>query len=460
MKTFLIDQPLVAGMTSAADLTPDGAVLVEDGRITALHGEAREKAAALVRKGEPFERIDASGFWLLPGFVQTHIHLCQTLLRNGPDDLELLPWLQQHVWPGEAAHTDETLEVSARLGIAELLSGGTTAILDMGTVRHTDAIFRAARDLGFRLTGGNALMDDPELNPAYLRLSPEETLAETSRLAHLWHGAASGRLRFAFCPRFALSCTHDLLVRVGERARSDGFLIHTHASENRTEIRLVKGRTGKANVEYLNEAGLCGARTVLAHVIHVNDEERALLCHTGTAVAHCPSSNFKLASGMCPIPEYRQQGIRVSLGADGAPCNDRLDVFSEMRLAALMQKVRSHAGALSAYEVVRMATIEGADALGLGSETGTIEIGKKADLVLLDPSFPHCQPQSWRKDPFGPIVYSFDRTNVVATFVEGELCYHRALRPVSVLAPAAAEIENAVEILEERKRRLLAGEEP
>jgi cytosine/adenosine deaminase-related metal-dependent hydrolase len=163
---------------------------------------------------------------------------------------------------------------------------------------------------------------------------------------------------------------------------------------------------------------------------------------------------------MCPIPEYREQGIRVSLGADGAPCNDRLDVFTEMRLAALMQKVRSHAGALSAYDVVRMATIEGAQALGLGSEVGTIEVGKKADLVLLDPSFPPGQPQSWRPDPFGPIVYSFDRTNVVATLVEGRICYHRTERPVTTIAPSPVEIETAVKTLETRKRKLLSGEEP
>ena len=254
----------------------------------------------------------------------------------------------------------------------------------MGTVRHTDAVFRAAEVSGLRVTSGNALMDDPATNPEDLRAGTEESLEETERLAKRWHGAADGRLRVAYCPRFAVSCTDRLLRAAAARARAHGFLVHTHASENLEEVALVLERTGKRNVTYLDEVGISGTHVVLAHVIHADGEERALLAGRGTAVAHCPSSNLKLASGICEVPEYRALGIKVTIGADGAPCNDRLDAFTEMRLAALLPKIRVGPAALSAWDVVRMATAEGASALGLA--TGTLEAGRRADLLLLDPA--------------------------------------------------------------------------
>ncbi len=447
MTPLFVENALVIGMTRPSDVTAGGHVLVEDGVITALHGDAERRAREIAAAGRPLERLDARGLWLLPGFVQTHIHLCQTLLRNGPDDLPLLPWLRMHVWPGEAAHDEATLEVSARLGLAELLAGGTTAILDMGTVRHTDAVFRAAEASGLRVTSGNALMDDPATNPEDLRAGTDESLEEVERLAKKWHGAAGGKLRVAYCPRFAVSCTDRLLRGAAARALSNGFLVHTHASENAEEVALVMQRTGKRNVAYLDDVGISGSHVVLAHVIHTDEAERALLAARGTTVAHCPSSNLKLASGVCPVPEYRAQGIRVTLGADGAPCNDRLDAFTEMRLAALLPKVRLGPGALSAWDVVRMATAEGASALGL--PTGTLERGRRADLLLLDPGSGFAEPTTWRDDPYGPIVYSMDRSHVVATFVDGISLYRRGAS--FPLKPSSAEIGAAVAALKRRR---------
>ena len=444
MIPLLVENALVIGMTSPSDVTPGGALFVEDGTITALHEDARRRAAAAERSGGLVERLNAEGLWLMPGFVQAHIHLCQTLLRNGPDDLELLPWLRGHVWPGEAAHDEETMAVSARLGLAELLAGGTTALLDMGTVRHTDAIFRVAEEMGVRLTGGNALMDDPATNPADLCAPAAEGLAETERLLKRWHGAASGRLRVAWTPRFAPSCTDGLLREVGSRARAGGLLVHTHASENRGELELVRQRTGRCNIGYLEDVGIAGPHVVLAHVIHTDGAERAMLASRGTNVVHCPSSNLKLSSGICPVPEYLALGIRVALGADGAPCNDRLDVFSEMRLAALLPKVRLGPSALSAWQVVRMATVGGAEALGLGREIGTLEAGKRADFVLLDPREGFALPTAWRSDPYGPLVYSFDRGHVVATYVDGEARFHRTRKSRTDLSPPLDAIDAAV----------------
>ncbi len=317
----------------------------------------------------------------------------------------------------------------------------------MGTVRHTDAVFRAAEASGARVTSGNALMDDPATNPEELRAGTDEALEETERLAKKWHGASDGRLRVAYCPRFAVSCTDRLLRGAAARARANGFLVHTHSSENLDEVALVLQRTGKRNVTYLDEVGISGSHVVLAHVLHTDAAERALLAARGTAVAHCPSSNLKLASGICPVPEYRAQGIRVTIGADGAPCNDRLDAFTEMRLAALLPKVRLGPGALSAWDVLRMATAEGAAALSL--PTGTLERGRRADLVLLDPGSGFAEPTTWRDDPYGPIVYSMDRSHVVATFVDGISRYRRG-EPFP-LKPSSAEIGAAVAALTRRR---------
>jgi cytosine/adenosine deaminase-related metal-dependent hydrolase len=448
MTPLLVENALVIGMTRPGDVVPGGALFVEDGAIAARDAEAQTRARAYAAAGRPVERLNAKGMWVLPGFVQTHVHLCQTLLRNGPDGLPLLPWLSTHVWPGEAAHDDATMEVSARLGLAELLSGGTTSVLDMATAYHTDAVFRAAVASGVRVTSGNALMDDPGTNPAGLFRDTRAALAETERLAKAWHGGNGGRLRVAFCPRFAVSCTDRLLREVGERAKAEGFLVHTHASENLDEIALVAQRTGRRNVRYLDDAGISGPHVVLAHVIHADADERALLAARGTTVAHCPSSNLKLGSGICPVPEYRAQGIRVTLGADGAPCNDRLDAFTEMRLAALLPKVRLGPAALPAWDVVRIATAEGAEALGLNA--GTLETGRRADFILLDPDGGFAQPMSWREDPYGPIVYSMDRSHVAATYVDGEARYVRG--EALPLMPSSAEIDTAVAALKSRRR--------
>jgi 5-methylthioadenosine/S-adenosylhomocysteine deaminase len=317
----------------------------------------------------------------------------------------------------------------------------------MGTVRHTDAVFRAAEASGLRVTSGNALMDDPATNPEELRATTGESLEETERLAKKWHGAAGGRLRVAYCPRFAVSCTDRLLRRAAAGARANGFLVHTHASENLEEVALVLERTGKRNVAYLDDVGISGDHVVLAHVLHTDSAERALLAARGTAVAHCPSSNLKLASGVCEVPEYRAQGIKVTIGADAAPSNDRLDAFSEMRLAALLPKIRLGPGALSAWDVVRMATAEGASALSL--PTGTLETGRRADFMLLDAGSGFAEPTTWRTDPYGPIVYSMDRSHVVATFVDGISRYRRGAS--FPLKPSSAEIGAAVAAMNQRR---------
>lgn len=446
MTRLLIEGGTLLGLTAPGDVRPSTDLLTEDGRIRAVGLEAARQAS-----GEPFERFDARGKWVLPGFVQAHLHLCQTLLRNGPDNLELLPWLRGHVWPGEAAHDEKTMSVSARLGIAECLSAGVTAILDMGTIRHSDALFEAAAASGVRYVGGNVLMDDPRTTPPSLRASAEEGLAETGRLQAKWHGKENGRLAVAVSPRFAVSCTDGLLRAAAGLARERGLIVHTHASENRGECALVEERTGLPNVAYLDAVGLLGPRTCVAHAVHTDESDFRLLAERRTSVVHCPSSNLKLASGVCPVPELTRAGVRVALGSDGAACSNLLDPFREMRLAALLPGVRGESGLLSAFDVVRMATAQGAAALGLEGPEG-FTAGARADFVILDPDAGWSLPDDWSAEPYGAIVYSMGRENVTATVVDGVVRYRREDPSVGGLKPAPREILEAVRTLRARMR--------
>lgn len=389
-------------MNDAYDVVT-GDVVVRDGRIVSIGGTA-DIAGARV--------IDGRGAYLLPGFIQTHIHLCQTLFRGYADDLALLDWLKTRVWPMEAAHTPRSLGAAARWAAAELLQTGTTTALTMETVHDTDAVFEALEPMGLRAVVGKCMMDADEAVPARLMEQTAHSIDESVAIAKRWHGRANGRLRAAFAPRFAVSCSRELLEAVAKLAVEHDLVIHTHASENRDEIALIKARTGRKNIDYLADTGLTSKHLCLAHCVWVDEAEQALMAERDVKVLHCPGSNLKLGSGLAPIVEMRAKGISVSLGADGAACNNHLDMFEEMRLAAVLQSVRHHPGALTARDAVWMATREGARALGLEREIGSIERGKRADMILVDAQGP---------DPYSTIVYASRGTNVKMTMVDGEV---------------------------------------
>jgi len=396
---------------------------IEDGRIAAI------KKSLPKTKGE--KRIDLKGQLLIPGFVHTHIHLCQTLFRNFADDLELLDWLKERIWPFEGAHNEKSLFASARLGIAELLAGGSTTILDMGTVRHTDAIFEAAKSMGIRAFIGKCLMDRED-NPRNLREPTKLALHENLELLERWHGQANDRLRYASAPRFLLSCTEGLMRELKLLCDSNHMLVHSHASENKSEVETVRKLYGCENIEAFHQLGLAGPKLVLAHCIHLTNAEKKILADTSTRVSHCPSSNLKLASGLCQVPELKKLGISVSLGADGAPCNNNLNMFQEMRLASLLQKPAHGPTAMPAREVFEMATIEGARALGIDRDIGSIEIGKKADLVALDFSEPSVAIELNEKTPeqaYSGLVYSASSQCVRKTWVDGRLVFNEGSLP-------------------------------
>ncbi len=361
--------------------------------------------------------IDATGCAVIPGFVQTHIHLCQTIFRGAADDLALIDWLKQRVWPMEAAHSAASIKASARLGIAELIKGGTTCALTMETVNHTGEVFKVVEESGFRATVGKCMMDKGEEVPRALQEQTGNSIDESLALLEEWHGKAGGRIRYCFAPRFAVSCTRELLEKVAQLARARGVMIHTHASENRTECEMVEQETGLRNITYLDSVGLTGRHVALAHCVHLSDEEIEILKTTQTNVAHCPSSNLKLGSGLAPIVKMLEQGISVSLGADGAACNNRLDMFTEMRTAALLQKALHGPEVLPANRALRMATFDGARALGLDAEVGSIEVGKRADLLVVRLDGLHSTPV---EDVVSAVVYSAQPDDVDTVLIDGE----------------------------------------
>jgi 5-methylthioadenosine/S-adenosylhomocysteine deaminase len=299
-----------------------------------------------------------------------------------------------------------------------MITGGTTCALSMETVHHTDSVFEAVEESGFRATLGKCMMDQGNDLPDGLREGTRESIEASLRLMTRWHGAANGRIRYCFAPRFAVSCTKELLEETALLARRHGVMIHTHASENKDEIDLVRRMTGRRNIEYLRDVGISGPNVVLAHCIHIDRDEIDILSTSGTRVAHCPSSNLKLGSGIARTLELIDAGVEVSLGADGAPCNNRLDMFTEMRTAALLQKVLHGPKHLPAGMVLKMATSGGARALGLEKTIGSIEEGKRADIVLLDLNRIHTTPHS---DPISTIVYAADRTNIETVIIDGKI---------------------------------------
>jgi 5-methylthioadenosine/S-adenosylhomocysteine deaminase len=408
VSSLLIRGGTILTMNDAGTIV-QGDVSVRDGRIAAV---------GAVDPASHDTVIDASGCLVLPGFVQTHIHLCQTLFRGYADDLPLIDWLRQRVWPMEAAHTPASLRASARLAACELLSTGTTTVLTMETVHDTDVVFEAIGETGLRAVIGKCMMDADAAVPARLLEPTRASIDESLALSRRWDGAANGRLRAAFAPRFAVSCSQDLLEEVGALSARHGTLVHTHASEQRAEIAIVEAQTGRRNIQYFADLGLASERLCVAHCVWVDQREQEILAARHVKVLHCPSSNLKLGSGLAPVAELRARGVSVSLGSDGAACNNRLDMFEEMRLAAVLQAVRLQPGALPARDVVWMATREGARALGLEAEIGSLEPGKRADVIVVELDRPHLTPGP---DPYSTLVYAARGTDVRATIVDGEV---------------------------------------
>ncbi|MDW7674106.1 MAG: 5'-deoxyadenosine deaminase [Bacillota bacterium] len=411
MKT-LIKNGTIVTMNEQRDIIK-GDVLIEGDKISKI-GNIEDSGTAIDKV------IDATGKIVIPGLIQTHIHLCQSLFRGQADDLELLDWLKNKIWPLEGAHDSDSIYYSAMLGCGEMFKGGTTAIIDMETVRHTQEAIAAIKENGMRAIVGKVMMDYGQGVPDSLMEDTDKSIAESVELLERWHNSSNGRIKYGFAPRFVISCTEKLLIEVRDLAQKYDVHIHTHASENRGEIQIVEADRGMRNIIYLDKIGLTGPNLILAHCIWLNDEEIGILARSKTKVAHCPSSNLKLASGIAKVPELMKKGALVSIGADGAPCNNNLDQFVEMRTAALIQKPIHGPTSMPAPLVFELATLGGARAMGLEKEIGSIEEGKKADIAIIDLDNLHTNPTE-TVDLYSQLVYQAKSTDVIYTIVDGKI---------------------------------------
>ena len=404
-------ETLIRGATlvtcDAADRVLRGDLLIRDGRIAGL---------GRVRAGSKARVVDGRDRIVLPGLVMAHVHLCQVLMRGRADDLPLLDWLRRRIWPLEAAHDEASIRASAELGLAEMLLAGTTALLDLGTVHHHDVVFDACVRSGIRVVGGKTLMDAGAGVPRVLKESTARALSDAEGLERRWAGHASGRVHYAWIPRFILSCSERLIRGACERARASNAVMHTHAAEHPGERHAVRSALGADDVVLLRRWGLFGPRASIAHGVQLTPAQMKRLADDETRVVHCPSANLKLGSGIARVARMRAAGVTVGLGADGAPCNNNLDPWLEMRHAALVSAGTVGPGVLPAQEVLRMATIEGARVLGLAHEIGSLEVGKRADLVVVGTAAPHAAPAP---DPVSTLVYATQARDVEHVFVGG-----------------------------------------
>ena len=418
-----------------------GDLLVNDGRIAALGNKVAASLASLP-DGRATHTFDARGALVLPGFVHAHLHLCQTLFRGFAEQADLLRWLREAIWPLEAAHTPVSLAASARLGLCELIAGGVTCVNDMGTVHHTDALGATLEASGLRAVFGPALMDQGERVPPRLLEGAERALDAALAIADRWHGAAEGRLRVSLAPRFILSCSERLWRDVTDASRERGLLVHTHLAESPTEGGEVKGAVGSHAAPYFAKHGVLSPRFVGAHGVWLDGDELAMMKQADAALVHCPGSNLKLGSGLADVRAWRRAGVRCGLGSDGAACNNRLDTFAEMGLGAGIARVLHRDEPSPARDMVALATCDGAEALGLGAETGSLEAGKQADVSVVRVDQAHHGPDPLR-DVYTTLAHAARASDVRLTLVQGRVLYrdgeHTTLEPARCVSEAAAE---------------------
>lgn len=355
--------------------------------------------------------IDARGGLILPGLVNGHTHAAMSLFRGLADDLPLMDWLNHYIFPVESKMDADFVHTGTLLACAEMIMSGTTTFCDM--YLFEDEVAKAARKAGMRCLVGEVLYDFPSPNygPMAMGISYTESLIEK------WKG--DPLVSIAVEPHSLYTCSPHLLVISNELARKHAVPLIVHLAETLNEVEEVKKRYGKSPVEHLGSLGLLGPHLIADHGVHLEDSEILSLAERGVSVVHNPESNMKLAAGIAPIPKLLSRGVTVGLGTDGCASNNNLDLFSEMDMAAKLHKVHAlNPTVMDALTVLRMATIEGAKALGLGNTTGSLEIGKKADILILDTAKPHLTPMY---NPYSHLVYAAKGHDVTHSIINGRL---------------------------------------
>jgi 5-methylthioadenosine/S-adenosylhomocysteine deaminase len=380
----------------------NGSVLIEDNKISAVGERVRETAEVT---------IDASGKVVMPGLINCHTHLAMTLLRGVADDMELMPWLETKIWPLEKHLTAERVMAGALLGCLEMIKSGTTCFADQ--YFFMEDVAKAVEQSGIRgvLSYGIIELDSPEKRKS--ELDAGESLVKNCQ------GMADGRITTMFGPHAPYTCSTECLMQVKELATKYGVGIHIHIAETKREVDDIIKKYGRHPVEYLDSIGFLGPEVLAAHSIHLAPHGISIYKNRGVKPVHNPVSNMKIGCGVAPVPEMFRAGIPVALGTDGAASNNTLDMLNEMKFAALLNKVqRFSPTVMPAGSVLEMATINGAKALRLENEMGSLEVGKKADVVLVDLKKPHLTPVH---NVVSHLVYSAVGDDVDTVIVNGKI---------------------------------------
>ncbi len=361
----------------------------------------------------------------LPGLVQAHVHLCQTLYRGMAEDRTLLPWLEQRIWPLEAAHDANSLRVSALLSLRELLACGCTGLMDMGSVRHSAVTVGLLRESGVRARAANSLMDR---GPEGLAEDLEWLREEAARV----RAACGGLVGYAWAPRFALSCSDGLWEWVARE--SAGQVRATHSSEAPEEMEHPDIEHAGGNVHFLRNRDFLGPGALLAHCVQLRPGEAELMASTSTTAVHCPWTNLRLGSGIADVPGLSSAGVRVALGSDGAPCNNGLDLAADLRLAMSLASIRRRPSGLLGSFWLRAATEGAAQALGW-PDVGRLEPGFQADIVLLQPTDGEWDQTLTGEDPLRALLELHWPSRVRMTMVAGRVLYRDGEYPTLPQSP-------------------------
>lgn len=399
---ILLENTCILPVSGRDDYIDEGYLIIEEEIIKEL-GPGQAPA------GSYDKVIDGRDKVLIPGFINTHTHAAMTLMRGYADDLPLMEWLENKIWPLEAKLNAEYVYWGSMLAILEMIKSGTTTFNDMYFFMEETA--RAVQETGIRAVLARGLIG---LGPA-----AEIGLEESRELVKKWHQAGGGRITCMLGPHAPYTCPPDYLKKVIALAGEFNIAIHTHLAETRGEVEDIQRQYAKTPVELMEEAGLFGHTTIAAHCVHLSSGDIKILQRYGVGVAHNPESNMKLASGIAPVPELLAAGIAVGLGTDGASSNNNLDMLQEMRTCALLHKVNTmNPTVLPAYQAIEMATANGAKALGLEKETGRLKAGLKADLILISLNQAHMRPVH---DVVANIVYSAQASDVDTVIINGKI---------------------------------------
>jgi cytosine/adenosine deaminase-related metal-dependent hydrolase len=428
LASTLVSGGTIITMDAGRRVIKDGAVLVENDRI-AYVGKAHE--AKKLFKAE--HEIQAEGMLVLPGLVDTHVHLAQALIRGCADDTSLIDWLRKFVWPLQGNFNNEDGKTSAELCMLEMIKSGTTTFLE--SLLHSrygfDGIAQSLKRSGMRGILAKTVMGLPGYGSEQSIMHPgmiedaETCLHEVDEYFYRWNGRENGRIKVWYGARSLGGCSPELYERIASGARKLGTGITIHLSEVKEDIRYAMKEFGKMPAEVMDQVGLVGPNVVFAHGVWLTEREWLLIGSKGSSVAHCPSSNMKLASGIANVPEMMRARVNVSLGCDGGPSNNCYDMIREMKTASLLQKVHSlDPQVMNAETVLEMATINGARALGLQNEIGSIETGKKADLILVRLRKPHLTPTF---SPISNLVYAADGSDVDMVIIDGKIVMENRL---------------------------------